>query len=174
MDTARGSTSAPVRVRRFRRPLDDRRDTAWLVTVCAALATPALAEVVDGRALLTGTGLQAAAAWLDIPISNPHVSVDAWCVVPDQLHGVLWIEDPRGTPIDEVVRRFKAHAARRMRAGEASGAPVWCADHRTQALRSSREVAAARAWVESSPRRWEARQTGIAPPGRPSDERPIR
>lgn len=138
------------------------------MTVCTVPAAPALAEILDGHARLSGAGLHAAAAWLEIPISHPHVTLDAWCLVPDHLHGVLWIEDPRGAPIDDVVRRFKEQAARRIRAVEApSELPLWRPDHHVQPLRSYREVTAARAWVEASPQRWEARQPAIPLRGEP-------
>jgi REP element-mobilizing transposase RayT len=149
---------SPPRVRRFVRARDDRRDCAYLVTLYAAAGATPLARLADGTIELLPAGLLAAEAWLEIPLVHPHVSLDAWVVLPDHLHGILWIEDPRGAPLAAVVKQFKDESSRRIR--ELPGArssPVWGAGHCDRVLRSFAQVASAREWVGDGPRRWAAR-----------------
>ena len=158
MTTPRVDRASPTRVRRFVREPDDRRDCAYLVTLYAAAGATPLARLAGETIELLPAGLLAAEAWLRIPLVFPHVSLDAWVVVPDHLHGILWIEDPRGAPLAAVVKRFKDESSRRIQAllGPASP-PVWGAGHCDRALRSFAQVASAREWVRDGPRRWAAR-----------------
>ena len=158
MTTPRVDRFPPTRVRRFVRAPDDRRDCAYLVTLYAAGGATPLARLAGGAIELLPAGWLAAEAWLRIPLVFPHVSLDAWVVVPDHLHGILWIEDPRGAPLAAVVKRFKDESSRRIQAllGPAS-LPVWGAGHCDRALRSVAQVASAREWVRDGPRRWAAR-----------------
>ena len=148
-------------MRRFVRAPDDRRDRASLVTLYAAAGAAPLAKLAGERIELLPAGLLAAEAWLRIPLVFPHVSLDAWVVVPDHLHGILWIEDPRGAPLAAVVKQFKDESSRRIRAlfGPASP-PVWGAGYCDRVLRSFAQVASAREWVGDGPRRWAARAGG--------------
>ena len=158
MTTPRIDRFPPTRVRRFVRAPDDRRDCAYLVTLYAAGGATPLARLAGGAIELLPAGWLAAESWLRIPVVFPHVSLDAWVVVPDHLHGILWIEDPRGAPLAAVVKRFKDESSRRIQAllGPASP-PVWGAGHCDRALRSFAQVASAREWVRDGPRRWAAR-----------------
>ncbi len=158
MTTPRIDRPSPARVRRFVRARDDRRDCAYLVTLYVAAGAPPLAQLAGPAIALLPAGLLAAGEWLKIPLVFPHVSLDAWVVVPDHLHGVLWIEDPRGAPLAAVVKQFKDDSARRIRAQLGSEAlPVWGAGHCDRVLRTFAQVASAREWVRDGPRRWAAR-----------------
>ena len=162
MTTPRLDRPSPARVRRVARAADDRRDCAYLVTLYAAAGAAPLARLADGTLDLLPPGLLAAEAWLRLPFVFPHVSLDAWVVVPDHLHGILWLEDSRGAPLAAVVKQFKEDSTRRIRAlaGPAS-CPVWGAGHCDRALRSYAQVASAREWVRDGPRRWAARASRI-------------
>ncbi len=152
---------APPRVRRFLRATDDRRDCAYLVTLYAAAGAPPLARLADGALAPLPAGLVAAETWLRLPLVHPHVSLDAWSLVPDHLHGIVWIEDPRGAPLAAVVMRYKEESARRIQALFGPDAPpVWGAGHCDRALRTLAQVASAREWVRDGARRWAARARG--------------
>jgi len=158
MTTPRIDRFPPNRVRRFVRAPDDRRDCAYLVTVYAAGGATPLAQLAGETIELLPAGLLAAEAWLRTPLVFPHISLDAWIVVPDHLHGILWIEDPRGAPLAAVVKRFKDESTRRIQAlAGPAPPPVWGAGHCDRALRSFAQVASAREWVRDGPRRWAAR-----------------
>jgi REP element-mobilizing transposase RayT len=54
---------------------------------------PLLGEIRDGRMILSQAGKIVYWAWKDLPKHYPHVRLDAWCLMPDHMHGILVIEE---------------------------------------------------------------------------------
>ncbi len=142
---------------------------AYFVTVCAHQRRPAFA---DGcvREVLEGT-------WRDIPDHFPAVIAGQFVVMPNHVHGILWItaEDtpgnvgarhasplrsaiPHGAPsgsLGAVVGSFKAAAAPRISdIRNTSGAPVWQRNYYERVIRSGEELARIREYIQLNPSRW--------------------
>lgn len=68
---------------------------AYFVTVCTHGRSPLFGGVVDGRTRVTEAGRFVWSAWLPLPLHHRHVCLDAFVVMPDHVHGIVW---SRGEP----------------------------------------------------------------------------
>lgn len=75
---------------------DYSRPGAYFVTIVTQARACLFGDVVGGEMRLNGAGRVAEQCWRDIPIHFPHVTVDAFVVMPNHIHGVLWIVDDDG------------------------------------------------------------------------------
>ena len=105
-------------------------------------------------------GRIAAQTWQEIPRHFPTVALDTWCVMPNHVHGIVWLQPEDGSPrlrpaLGLVVRMFKASAARRInRILGQLGVPVWHRNYYERIIRSRDALEATRRYIELNPRRW--------------------
>jgi putative transposase len=151
-----------------------------LVTICTVRRRPILGEVVGDHLQLSATGLLAESCWLAIPLHFPHVTLDAWTVQPDHVHGILLVGAGQVLPsagratlqyspsdvglaphrnvfgphrpgsLPAIIRAYKA-AVTRLAGG---GTSVWQSRYHDAILRDAGQVARARDYVRGhlSPR----------------------
>jgi putative transposase len=67
----------------------DYRAGSYLVTICTHVRLPLLGTAVDAAVVLSAVGRVVAAYWTAIPAHFPSVTLDAWAIRPDHLHGIL-------------------------------------------------------------------------------------
>ncbi len=75
---------------------DYTRAGAYFVTICTRHREPLLGRVVDGETVLSAFGQIADATWRWLGEQYPYVVIDAYVVMPNHLHGILWIVDEPG------------------------------------------------------------------------------
>lgn len=109
--------------------------------------------------------------WQEIPRHHPRVTLDAWVVMPNHLHGILFLEGPDGgqpagaaasgsgpppASLGAIVGSFKAVTTRRInRVRGTPGARVWQRNYHERVIRNERELAAMREYVVNNPLSWE-------------------
>jgi REP element-mobilizing transposase RayT len=64
---------------------------AYFVTIVTHERMPLFGDIVDGEMRLNDAGRVAEQCWLDIPSHFPHVALDAFVIMPNHVHGILWI-----------------------------------------------------------------------------------
>jgi putative transposase len=80
---------------------------AYFVTLVTYERMPLFGEIVNGEMRLNDIGRVAERCWLDIPSHFPHVALDAFVIMPNHVHGILWIiESPPGTAETERAKNF--------------------------------------------------------------------
>lgn len=67
---------------------------AYFVTVCAARRGPLFGGISDGRVVENANAKIVRDCWLDLPNHYPHVSLDAFVMMPDHMHGIIVLLDP--------------------------------------------------------------------------------
>jgi REP element-mobilizing transposase RayT len=72
---------------------DYTRPGAYFVTTVTWQREPLLGEVVGGVMRLNAFGKIVQAAWLDLPRHYPHVQLDAFCILPNHVHGIIVLSD---------------------------------------------------------------------------------
>ena len=72
-----------------------RRRVLTLVTVVVQGRACLFGEVVDASMRLNNTGLLVTDAWQWLETHYPYVTLDEYVVMPNHLHGILMINDPR-------------------------------------------------------------------------------
>ena len=92
----------PSRERRSIRLLhfDYSQTGAYFVTICAWDRMCLFGDIVDGEMRLNDFGRAAHEVWERIPAHFATVETDAWIVMPNHVHGVIFIAGPdaRGVP----------------------------------------------------------------------------
>ncbi len=117
--------------------------------------------------------------WLDLPDHYPHVSLDAFVVMPDHIHGIIVLADTnraglgswaglKPAPTDagafaggevrhglfEIMRALRTYSARRINvARDTPGAPVWQRGHYERIIRNERELNLIRRYITNNPRK---------------------
>ena len=122
--------------------------------------------------------------WLALTHQRPHVSLDAWIVMPNHLHGLIVIEAPLdGTPatashpvvhatnvdrplgrlginvtpgsLGAIVRSYKSVVTRRInRLRRTPDEPVWQRGYWERIIRDEHELEATRRYIVENPIRW--------------------
>src|SRR5437773_841371 len=97
---AREHERVPLRVANQRRYLrlqgfDYARPGTYFVTIRVRGSVPLFGEVVDGRMCLSYAGRVARQCWCEIPQHFRTVTLDAFVVMPDHMHGVIVIGESR-------------------------------------------------------------------------------
>ena len=64
---------------------------AYFVTLVARDRECVFGEVVNGKMRLNDGGRVAERCWLHIPLHFPHVALDVFVIMPNHVHGILWI-----------------------------------------------------------------------------------
>ena len=109
----------PTDVARHRRSIrlrnyDFSTTGAYFVTVCTSGRACLFGDVVDGEMRLNEAGAVVVECWANMPEHFPHVTLDAFVVMPNHVHGIVVIER-RGTacraPENPVVKGGQARYA---------------------------------------------------------------
>lgn len=79
----------------------------------------------------------------------PAVALDAFVVMPNHIHGILWLSRAgHAPPLHRVVGSFKSAASR------ATGHSLWQRSFYDRVVRNDEELRALREYVEENPLRW--------------------
>ena len=99
-------------------------------------------------------------SWHDLPPPYPHLTLDAFVLMPNHVHGVLvlgpaWPESRTRHGLPEILRAFKTFSARRLNAlRNLSGEPVWQRGYYEHVIRSPDSLARVREYIAANPARW--------------------
>ena len=158
----------PRRRRSIRLPGHDYRSPgAYFVTACTH----------GGACILESSEFQAVVGetWKEIPLHFPHTRPDEFVVMPNHVHGIVWILDTesavgaqhaaplrgdiptvRPGSLGAIVRSFKSAAAKRINQIRGTlGAPVWQRNYYERVVRSEDELDRIREYVGLNPLKWQ-------------------
>ena len=115
--------------------------------------------------------------WHDLVNHYTHVDLDEFVVMPNHIHGVIWLRDPRRAglkpaPTDdhvrrhglsEIVRAFKTFSARRInQLRGTAGVAVWQRNYYERVVRNERELNAIREYIRANPLNWHLDRENVA------------
>lgn len=69
---------------------------AYFVTICVRKRLRLLSRIRDGRVVLTDAGAVVEEVWHMLPGRYTEIDLDAFVIMPDHVHGIIWIRDNRG------------------------------------------------------------------------------
>lgn len=99
----------------------------YMLTLTVASRRPLFGQVVEpGAMVLSSAGHQVLKAWRAMPSFTPQLETSTLCVMPDHLHGILYVREPLARPLGAIVRGFKSGVTAALR--KATGNPalaVW-------------------------------------------------
>ncbi|PIZ70638.1 transposase [Candidatus Peregrinibacteria bacterium CG_4_10_14_0_2_um_filter_43_11] len=66
---------------------------AYFVTICTKNRHECFGEIRNGIMGLNGLGVIANQFWLNIPNHFKNVELDEWTIMPNHIHGILWLKN---------------------------------------------------------------------------------
>ena len=69
----------------------------YFVTICTQGRENLFGEIKGGEMRLNGIGEVVKSEWLKAPEMRPNVTLDEWIIMPNHIHGIITIDDGRGT-----------------------------------------------------------------------------
>ena len=108
-------------------------------------------------------------AWLWLADRHDYVTLDAYVIMPNHLHGVLLISNPRRggsrtaptqppphKPLGRLIGAFTTVSTKQINAMRAtSGVPVWQRNYYERIIRDEDELNRVRTYIQDNPSRWE-------------------
>ncbi|MBN1641952.1 MAG: transposase [Anaerolineae bacterium] len=156
------------------REYDYARAGAYFVTICVRDHACVLGRVGAGVMELSALGEIAAASWLWLEEHHPYVSLDAWVIMPNHLHGILVLDGAPQTaalsdqdkpyatdvaakhkPLGRLIGAFKTTSTAAInRLRNTPGTPFWQRNYYEHVVRDDADLARIRAYVATNPLRW--------------------
>jgi putative transposase len=148
---------------------DYAQNGAYFVTICAAQRLCLFGDIADGVMRCSAVGQVVESAWQDLPHHTPGLTLDAWVIMPNHVHGIMilpgapatgWLSEnklrgPRPQSLGTVIGGLKSAVSRQVSAGNLSLVrPLWQRNYYERIIRNDREFDAIRRYIESNPARW--------------------
>ena len=147
---------------------------AYYVTICVAGRRCIFGEIVDGVMRPNENGLIVAGQWAGLPNHYPHVSLDAFVVMPNHVHGIVCLADKSQLPVGaglkparaspstnqrhglpEIIRGFKTFSSRIIsQLRRTPGVPVWQRNYYEHVVRGEDDLNAIRRYIVENPLKW--------------------
>jgi putative transposase len=157
-----------IRLRQF----DYAQNAAYFVTICATQRLCLFGEVLAlaGEVRLSAVGHVADALWQELPDHTPGLTLDAWVVMPNHLHGIIVLpgappttspgsplpRGPKPASLGAVIGGFKSAVSRQGAARNLSLVrPLWQRNYYERVIRDDRELTATRKYIADNPSRWD-------------------
>ncbi|MBT3278945.1 MAG: hypothetical protein HN909_05780 [Phycisphaerales bacterium] len=156
-----------------RRGQDYARAGAYFITLCAENRKSIFGQIRQETMQLYPLGHAAVQCWETIPSHFPHVRLDSFVVMPNHLHGILFLDDscqepplPPNVPpvwppetktpsrtIGSIVRGFKIGVTKWAKQHTSIQA-IWQRDYFDRVLRDQEELVRARNYIANNPLQW--------------------
>lgn len=108
-------------------------------------------------------------AWHWLAAQYRYVTLDAFVVMPNHIHGVIWIEDGRGRsgtvppdattkrkPLGRLIGAFKTVSTQEMnRRRNSPGAKIWQRNYHEHIVRNDEELNRIREYIFDNPLKWD-------------------
>jgi REP element-mobilizing transposase RayT len=143
---------------------------AYYVTICVLGRERILSRVRAGQVDVLEAGAIVEQVWQSLPAHFDHVTLDAFVVMPDHVHGIVVLSDSFKSPkkpatqrangtqpgsLAAIVQNFKSVSARRInQARGTSGRRVWQEDYYEHIVRDADDMDRIRRYIAANPSRW--------------------
>jgi REP-associated tyrosine transposase len=124
-------------------------------------------DIVEGTMLLNRPGECAAQSWEWLGRRHDRVSLDAWIIMPNHLHGVIIFDDrteggsrtaptpSKEKPLGRRIGAFKTLSTKRINQIRGTpGTPVWQRNYYEHVIRDENELNRIRTYIEANPAMW--------------------
>lgn len=148
------------------RGYDYSQGSTYFVTIVAHGGEPLFGRVSPRGVALSQAGQIVHETWEALPHHYPHVVLDAWIIMPDHVHGLLWLtsEGERGEAgrprpaLSEIVRALKSFSACRINEWRGTTGRVWQRSYYEHIVRDEHDLLRIRAYIAENPTRWLAKR----------------
>jgi putative transposase len=122
---------------------------AYFITLVTRLRAPLFGHITNTQLINSRMGDIAGREWRALPTRIPGLTLDAYILMPNHLHGILWLGENRLYPLSRIIALYKAGVTRHCRQ------KIWQFNFYERVIRDERELYFARQYIEQNPLRWE-------------------
>ena len=128
---------------------------AYFITICTHQRMHLFGTIHDGIMGLSPVGEIAETCWHSIPEHHPGVQIDAWIVMPNHVHGILWLPGG-GAALGTVVGTYKAAVTRQTnRTISPALATLWQSSYHDRIIRDERGLQRIRRYIRYNAASWQ-------------------
>jgi REP element-mobilizing transposase RayT len=143
---------------------------AYFVTICTQYRQCLWGQIKQDQILLNNLGSVALQCWLEIPTHFPSVELDVFVIMPNHLHGILWIKESlnqedkynqyqkvvKGS-IPSIVRSFKAAVTKKINqiCQQKGASLIWQRNYHEKIIKDEEMLNNIREYILNNPRNWE-------------------
>jgi putative transposase len=159
---------------------------AYFVTICVNKRQGFLGTIVNNQLQLNHYGKIAESAWQWLSQAYPYVELDEWVIMPNHLHGIIFISSdniistdrgggsrtaPTGErkmkPLGRLIGAFKTISTKQINfIRKTSGVPFWQRNFYEHVIRDDYALNRLREYITTNPLRWDLDRENPQPQGR--------
>lgn len=143
---------------------------AYFVTLCTKHKQCIFGEIKQGKIRLYALGAIAKNCWLQIPQHFPNVILDVFVIMPNHVHGILWINDCQKSgdqvrklgnivsgSLSSIVRSYKAAVTKEINliCNQTGTSLVWQRNFYEHIIRDDNALEKIRQYIVENPLNWE-------------------
>ncbi len=127
----------------------------YMITILTAGRRRLFGTCVDSGTQLSEAGEVVKRRWLEIPEYRPAIETNTLVVMPDHIHGIVYVKEPLPKPVGQTIRGFKSGVTSELR--KHFGNPkldVWEKGYHDRVIMNSDTLRAERHYIHDNPRRY--------------------
>jgi len=127
----------------------------YMITILAADRRPLFGVCRDNRVHLSPAGEIIRRRWREIPSHCAAIEASTLVVMPDHLHGIVYVKEQLPKPVGDTIRGFKSGATSELRKVlDNPVLEVWEEGYHDRVIMSSDTLRAERRYIHDNPRRY--------------------
>jgi putative transposase len=149
---------------------DYRRGGGYFVTVCSHQRRCNFGDIHDGKVSLSRLGRIVESAGHNLPEHHPHVVLDEFIIMPNHIHGTLFLTDRADTAgcvptkrfgalgpgsLSAVIRSFKAAVTKQAHETLRCTDSFWQPRFYEHVIRNDEDLYNIRKYIQENPLKWE-------------------
>ncbi len=162
----------------------------YFITICTQHRECNLGELINGEIQFTVQGMIASVFWLEISHHFPNVKLDKFILMPNHIHGIIFITDKNigeinnkgekggetpplrkgKTSLGQIVAYYKYRTTKIInQIDETPGQRIWQRNFYDRIIRTEKALHIMRQYIANNPQRWNKdlynpRRGGVSPP----------
>ncbi len=127
----------------------------YMITILTAGRRRLFGECADNHVQLSDAGEIVKRRWHEIPAHRPAIETNTLIVMPDHLHGIVYVKEPLPKPVGQTIRGFKSGATSELRTHFMDPAlEVWEDGYHDRVIMNAETLRAERHYIRDNPRRY--------------------
>lgn len=127
---------------------DYRSEGAYFLTLTCRHRASWFGHIAAGNMIASAIGEQVKQAWYQMLLRYEYVSTDAFVIMPNHPHGILWLRAGNTRPLTQIMNLFKSGVTRD------TGLRVWQRSFYERVIRDENELFTIRRYIADNPGRW--------------------
>jgi len=131
---------------------DYTRTGHYFVTICVNDRLPFFGNIQNNMMILNEPGEIVSDIWKRVPDLWTSISLDAWIVMPDHMHGIVHLQFGTTKPLSDIIGAFKTLSSKQI---HLSGYPEfrWQRSFHDRIIRDDDELNRIREYIVNNPKR---------------------